>query len=415
TPVIHEAVWQLRGQVSVIAPSGAHYNPVDQSIYVGSRLTAASGGSIVRINPNFSLTPIVGCDRPLGVVVDYATGDVFFSEDYGGNIYRIGFGSNTKQTWVSGFHSGDDDPMGMAIAPANYTGAVVQPGQALVVDHGVNGPKEIWKWDPSVAEGEVLVMPNGGTVSLLDIAITPTGIYFVDAVPAPGRLYQLLSGGAYQLVATSVPLPQVGGVAVDPLNNDLLLRSHDLVLRVNPVTGITSQVVQISPIGDSGIAAGIDISPDGRLMILSYTGANLVYIFERAAQYTTYGAGCSGSNGVPTINAPTLRPMLCTTFAVTATSLPVNAVTFGILGLEAGLANLDPFGMTGCQLLVRNDLILFLSNHPTPTTVLWSVAIPCDPLLEGARFYQQVLATDSTANPFGAILSNAGRAVISHF
>ena len=66
-------------------------------------------------------------------------GDVFWSEDHDGCIYRVAYQTTTKQTWVNGFHTGDDDPVGMAIAPAGHTSSVVKPGEALVVDRGNNG------------------------------------------------------------------------------------------------------------------------------------------------------------------------------------------------------------------------------------------------------------------------------------
>jgi DNA-binding beta-propeller fold protein YncE len=416
TPVIHEPVWRLHARVPVIAPAGAHFNPVDGSIWVGSSLTAASGGAIVRINPDLSLTTIVGCDRPRAVVVDPVDGDVFFSEDYAGIIDRIGFGATTKQRWVSGFHSGDDDPCGMAIAPQGYAGPVLLPGQALVVDRGNAGPKGIWRWDPAVAEGEVLVKGDDGTmVNPLDVAVTTTEVYFVDGVPAPGRLFRLLNGGVSELVATRVALPKVGGIAVDPWNQSLLLRADDRVVRVDPTTGATRDVIEIAPIGDSGHVAGIDVTPDGRFLVLTYRGANAVYVFERAAQYTTYGSGCAGSHGIPTIDHGALRPTLCSTFRITVAPLAPASVAFGILGAQSGLLILDPLGMTGCQLLVRNDLVVPLGKHPVPGSVQWDLPIPCSSSLDRAKFYQQVFATDPAANPFGAVVSNAGFGVISRY
>ncbi|MFZ2420900.1 MAG: hypothetical protein WA029_07090, partial [Anaerolineae bacterium] len=152
---IVEGGWTLIRTVSAANPMAAHYNPLDGLLYYARR--PGSGGSLNRINADGTLTQIVTADRPAAVVIDPTDGDIFLSEDYGGNIYRSAFGSTTRSTWVSGFHSGDADPVGMAIAPAGYTGPIVSPGQALVVDRGNAGSDEIWRWSPATAEGEVQI------------------------------------------------------------------------------------------------------------------------------------------------------------------------------------------------------------------------------------------------------------------
>ena len=60
-------------------------------------------------------TKLQAYDRPAGIAFD-TDGDGYISEDYSGNVYRF-VGADTSMVWVSGFHSGDDDPFGMALAP----------------------------------------------------------------------------------------------------------------------------------------------------------------------------------------------------------------------------------------------------------------------------------------------------------
>lgn len=414
-PVVHEATWRLVAAVPVVAPSGAHFHPLDGSIWVGSRLTAATGGAILRIDANLTTAAIVGCDRPAGVVVDPIRGDVFYSEDYGGAIWRIAAGTHQAQVWVSGFHSGDDDPWGMAIAPANYTGNVLAPGQALVCDRGNLGPRQIWQWSPVTAENERLVKPDDASlVNPMDVAIGAASVWIVDNVPSPGRVFELLPGGALGPLLTPPTLPAVGGVAIDPLNQQLLLRSADQVWRFDPIGRTASLVLEV--VGwHGGPADGIDVSPDGRRMLLSFTSAGQVMLFERSARYDVIGSGCPGTYGMPALVAGGRLPRLGSTFRVEVAPVPPQGLVFGVLGMQPANLLLDPVGMTGCRLLVSNEHVVSLATRTTPQTLAWSLAIPANPALEGVQFLQQALVADPGANAGGAVVSEVARGVASSF
>ncbi|MBK8097701.1 MAG: hypothetical protein IPK26_11375 [Planctomycetes bacterium] len=414
TPVIHEATWRLVARVPVLAPGGAHFHP-DGSIWVGSRLTAGSGGAIVRIDATWTASPIVSCDRPASVVVDPVSGDVFYSEDYGGNIHRVPAGSAVSQVWVSGFHSGDDDPWGMAIAPSDYSGSVLGPGQALVCDHGTNGPKEIWQWTPSVAQNERLVVPNNGALANpMDVAISTGSVWVVDGLPPPGRVFEVLPGGALRLLNSSPSLPLVGAIAIDPQNQHLLLRGHNTVHRLDPLTGANTLVLDV-PGNQGGAGDGIDVSADGRRMALAFTNRHEVLIFERTARHEVVGAGCAGTVGAPALRAANGPPRLGTTFHVDIAPVPAAGLAFGILGLQPASVVLDPFGMIGCRLLVSNQATELVTVRPSPGTLNWAIAIPNEPALEAVQVLQQVVVADAGANPAGAIVSDAARLVLSSF
>ncbi|MEW5988651.1 MAG: hypothetical protein AB1791_18645 [Chloroflexota bacterium] len=309
TPVVVEPGWQLTHTYSVSTPQGAHYNPQDQLVYVTRRISGSSGG-LYRINADGTTTQMAVGDRPAAVLVDADDGDIFFSEDYGGYLYRHGFSDPIpgRSTWVSGLHSGDDDPIGMAIAPNDYTGQVLTPGQAIVVDRGYSGVDEIWRWSPDTAEGEVQLYTDsssGGTlVDPLDITVTANAIYLVDGKEGSnGAIYQLLDGEnpdaiTLQQVATSVTLIDPYGIAAAP-NGDLLVAeaSTDKIMRLNPATGEMTDVVT----GFAGLFwVAVDMSPDGRtLVVTDYTG-NLVYVFEQtilAVNDTSDAADANLSDG----------------------------------------------------------------------------------------------------------------------
>lgn len=415
TPVIYEGSWRLVARVPVLAPSGAHFHPRDGSIWVGSRLPASSGGAIVRIDAALTTSSIVGCDRPASVVLDPATGDAFFSEDYGGSIHRVAAGGTTRQVWVSGFHSGDDDPWGMAIAPPGHLSGVLLPGQALVCDRGYNGPRQVWQWSPTVAENERLVVPDNGTmVNPMDVAIGTGSVWVVDGLPAPGRVLEVLVGGRLRLLNASPPLPLVAGVAVDPLNEHLLLRGHNTVHRLDPATLAHTLVLDV-PNNQGGAGDGIDVSADGGRMALSFTNRHEVLIFDRSARHETIGSGCGGTVGTPALQPVNGLPRLGTTFRAAVTPVPLAGVAFGVLGLQPANVVLDPLGMIGCRLLVSNQATVLLTGRPTPGTLDWPLMVPNDPALEAVEVLQQALVADPGANPAGAIVSDAARLVLSSF
>lgn len=285
TPVVHEPGWVLVAQVSLgNGATGAEYNPLDDCFYVGGN--DSSGSGLYRITPNYDLEFVTYMDRPSGLVVDHDDGDVFVSEVYSGRVYRVGFGETTRTQWVSGFHSGDDDPNDLAIAPNDYTGPLLQPGEAVVVDGGYNSnaQEDVYGWSPDTPQGEFLVHDDDGTLRVpYGVAVTRSAIYIPDRRPDDtGVLYRVEADGSLTEVVTQTTLPRSGEMTVDPVNQDLILAGGptELVVRIDPETGSVSNVVSGVP-----SAYGVDISPDGRK--LSVMGDDVVYIFERELAWIT--------------------------------------------------------------------------------------------------------------------------------
>lgn len=283
-PIIVEVGWSLVQSVAVDTPSGAHYNPQDGLVYVARRVTGSTGG-LYRINGDGTLTQVAVGDRPAGVVIDFNDGDIFFSEDYGGNLYRHGFADAipSRNTWVAGMHSGDDDPIGMAIAPNDYIGPVLTAGQAIVVDRGNSGTDEIWGWSPDTAEGEVQLYTDsasGGTlIDALDVAVTNEAIYLVDGKgTANGAIYRLISNGTLEQVSTAIVFNEPAGIAATP-NNDLLIADSatDKIVRLDPDSGAVSDLFT----GFGNLSwVSVDMSPDGKTVVVTDSTAEYVYIFR---------------------------------------------------------------------------------------------------------------------------------------
>jgi hypothetical protein len=297
-PLIVEDGWTLIRTIPFDNPIAAHFNPVDGCIYVACRDTDADG--LYRINGLGFTVQIASGTFLAGVVVDPQTGNIFSSDSYVGIIYRSQLGTIGRGTWVSGFHTGDDDPMGMDIAPMDYTGDVLAPGEAIVVDGGYTGPDEIWIWSPGTSEGETLIHNDDGTlVEAVDIAVGPSTIHLVDICEtSPGLIYSVGAGGALTPLTTSQPLADPCGITYDPVNGDLLVldKSDDRLVRIDPVTGDVSEVLTEVAVSDQGWA-GVDITADGRQLVISAFDGDAVYVFARCDAVGYPELDCDG-NGV---------------------------------------------------------------------------------------------------------------------
>ncbi|MGA0060955.1 MAG: hypothetical protein ACO3RU_15350, partial [Planctomycetota bacterium] len=132
--------------------------------------------------------------------------------------------------------------------------------------------------------------------------------------------------------------------------------------------------------------------------------------------WTPFGRGCAGaSHGSPVLFArPGSQPRLSGCFETALVGAVPRGMAIGLLGFSTSRwgslslpAALDGLGMTGCSLLVSADLPFPLTVDPRGEAS-WAVPIPADLTLHGQLFHQQALVLDPSANPFGAVLSNAG-------
>lgn len=135
------------------------------------------------------------------------------------------------------------------------------------------------------------------------------------------------------------------------------------------------------------------------------------------AAYGTFGVGCAGSAGTPSLSAQGAVPLIGEPFTVYLADLPADQATLMLVGTSRTAMNgfqlpleLSGLGMPGCTLYVSCDFSMPLFNWAG--SAMWMVMVPNEPSLIGASFYNQALVIDRVANPLGAILTNAGEGVI---
>ena len=141
---------------------------------------------------------------------------------------------------------------------------------------------------------------------------------------------------------------------------------------------------------------------------------NLVITF--GANYSTFGTGCPGALGIPTLAAATgSKPTLGTTLSVNLGNLP-----FGIGLMITGLSNtlfggaiplpfpLGGLGYPGCDLLV--DPLLIDTVVGPGSSATWNFPVPYNPAFAGFTFYNQGASLE-VGTPLLAF-SNGGTAVL---
>jgi len=271
----HASASLLR-RFSLIDIYGVALNPFDYAVYGVVNKTANEGGGLYRITGPDPGERMQAYESPAHLIFD-VDGDCFISEALSGNVYRLAW-QDVSSLWVSGFHSGDDDPVGMAFAPTGFDGPSVNPGDVLVADIGSNGPDEIWAFSPDSSEGERLLMPDPGNVDICDVASAPGGeVYFCDALD-PNNLYRLDALGARHALALSTPVTGLSSVVYDGEDSLLYVASidNDSVYRVDPRTG------EVALMADGFSAFGycnLEFDTVNRRLWVADMGYNRVYEF----------------------------------------------------------------------------------------------------------------------------------------
>ncbi|HZN38878.1 MAG TPA: hypothetical protein VFD82_08745 [Planctomycetota bacterium] len=206
-------------------------------------------------------------------------------------------------------------------------------------------------------------------------------------------------------VTTVLPDPAFQGLAMNVWHHwsvtiDLIAGTHDSFSITNGVTAVTTTHVPATPLL-LPIAPGIGapLPTDFRLFAGGTTAGNVFAVdnlrITYTATYTTFGTGCPGALGIPTLAAaPGSLPKLGTTLNVNLGNLP-----FGIGLMITGLSNtllggaiplpfpLAGLGYPGCNLLVDPLLIDTVIGPGTSGT--WSFVVPPNPAFAGFTFYNQ--------------------------
>ncbi len=150
--------------------------------------------------------------------------------------------------------------------------------------------------------------------------------------------------------------------------------------------------------------------------VVSYAGRSNsdVYSDLTVLELDSFGTGCAGTAGVPSIQLTDARPQIAASIDVALSSLPPTATSASLLiGLTpaAPSISLTSIGLPGCELHISptlTDLSVPLSRGSGSL----SIPIPNLPQLAGLRVIMQSAVVDPGANALGLAISNAVVAVI---
>jgi hypothetical protein len=140
---------------------------------------------------------------------------------------------------------------------------------------------------------------------------------------------------------------------------------------------------------------------------------------QEGASFANYGTGCAGGAGVPDLTAATY-PALGTTFTLQVGNASLNATdAFLMIGFSDTSWNGVPlpltmagFGMPNCTAYASPDAVLFFLLSGGTGTV--SLSLPAAPGFVGTSLYAQALVRDPSAgNALGAVVTNAGHAILN--
>lgn len=264
----------FRGYHSLITPSSCTFNPVDSVLY--GAVATTTGGVYYATGPNAGIR-LQAYDRPTALLAD-DDGDMYVGLVVAGTVYRIAYGG-ASSLWVSGFHSGDDDPAGMAFAPPGFNGANVSEGNIIIVDVGSASPDEIWTFSPDVPEGELLLVPDVGTFDWVDVASSAAGDVYVCDMFVSDSVFALHPDGYLTGIAISPPTGVMVSIVYDDVGQVLYVAndSDKAIYRINPQTGATTKVFS----GFTDFAgACLDIDSGTRRLFVADVGYHRIYELE---------------------------------------------------------------------------------------------------------------------------------------
>lgn len=272
--VVYDPAVTICDRHSLVKVYNAAYNPMDGGLYAIVRDGTGSGGGLYPVTGAGRGIRMQAYDRPAHLIFD-EDGDCYISEDYAGEVNRLAWGGATS-VWVSGFHSGDDDPFGMTFAPPGFNGPTVSEGDILVSDRGYSGADQIWSFSPDTAETEQLLMPDPGNVDHYDLAAAASDTVYVSDAFDDTNLYLLDTLGTLTAFPLADPIADMYSIVYDTVDRDIYVAGgvDDAVYRVDPSSGAVTPVA-------GGFAAltqcCLEINAAMRRLWVTDSGNNRIY------------------------------------------------------------------------------------------------------------------------------------------
>ena len=300
--------------------------------------------------------------------------------------------------------------------------ALFAQGPNLIVNGSFeNGPgttSNTTVYSPSTAFPGWLVFT--GSVDQVAEWTAAAGVYCIDmdglsvggvrqvVATTPGSIYQLsfrMAGNPGSGVKTMQV--SIGGVlhvvtfdatSTSPANMGWSLRTFTF-----PAAGASTTIEFLS------LSTGGSTGPALDDVVLQQIGSGATY-------FQTYGAGCAGTSGVPTVltNQP---PRIGQPVSALLLNLPLNGFAAAMVGFEiqqypAPLLELSSLGMPTCSLYSLPEIFDVIPSTGGFGALVWGTVLPNNPGAIGTSFVLQFLVHDQAANAGGFVTSNAALGVV---
>jgi hypothetical protein len=189
--------------------------------------------------------------------------------------------------------------------------------------------------------------------------------------------------------------------------------------------GVDNLVVDILVTGSAGVSGAMHReATHQRVYLGGYTGqlagtnggntAFKMKVFLGEANTQLFGAGCTGSAGVPAFSFSGTA-QIGTPLGLDCVNAPPGAPTLFLVGsanmLPVFPVDLTPLGATGCT-LYHSIRFLVVVNADGSGHASLGLPLPADPSLIGTALYFSALVFDPLANPAAITASNYGRALL---
>ena len=316
-------------------------------------------------------------------------------------------------------------------------GGKIQPGFPKLIQALINNTfGEAYKLQASC----VGLKTNGIITNAHDMVATSTvvnghqvAVYSIDQSSIAGRPHLNLIKGNADLVVINFDASSTRGVASFQAPPNLVgdfnkansaqiiwnfLNTKSLVIN-NNFSGMV-----LAPDADLVLAGGgingtvlvdgvsnMNAPIRGHTMTSSFAAGGCIF----RAQFTSYGSGCVGSQGVPTLSI-TEMPRIGQDFEIALTDVPTNKTGFLLLGSSNTSWNGVPLPLSlpfqpKCSVLVSAQTVVRLSTGPS-TTLKWGFPMPNNPAMLGGSFYSQAMFLDAVFFLPRIAMTNGGHAVI---
>ncbi|MGK0344780.1 MAG: hypothetical protein ACI855_000844 [Myxococcota bacterium] len=266
--------WTWLRSIPLSGAESAHFDPT------GTVMIAASDRGLVTIPVGGGPVALAEV-RGVTAVVVASDGTAFASLDGPGIIVRT-VPPAEQILWTPEFTEADNDPVGMAIAPASYTGPLIEAGEGIVVDRGAGGDDALWAFSTVERDQPArLVLPDNEILrDAVDIAVSDSEIMLVDTrESSAGRLYRITNAGQLAQRLTPSPIADPTGIDWDPTAECWLVAEAESgeVLSFDSANGPVTTEFELGGSYDSRHRANLDVSDDGFLLAVTVDGEIQLY------------------------------------------------------------------------------------------------------------------------------------------